>query len=1178
MKPILKTAKKTANPPRGFALIVTLSLLILLTVIAVGLLSLSSISLRAAGRASDQSIARANARLALMLAIGELQKQTGLDTRVTARADILAKTNPPILGAWKSWEGTDHETSGPFAGRPVSPGSDYNSVKARRFLRWLVSGDPAALSNSANLPSTTKSASSVALVGENSVGPAKPELQIHLTPTVLTGGTQKGSFAWWVGGENQKARIPRPYAPKVSDEATWSVLAKTHSVADTQPFGLDKLLTDPSLNDPAALAPGTKAITLKESDLLGTASKVSQDFFHDLSTTSVGLLTNTATGGWRKDLSLVTETWDNSTFPNTALPFFRATPTQDLLFTRPTSTDPTAPKSLPYYWSDYRRGDLGGLAPIYGFPPISSWNHLVRYATLYKDFSPVASNKAVGTDAKGFSIGGGAGGVFDFMHRVRILPVIARVQWIFSHKAKQSPAPAPAGTYDLFLVVAPIVTLWNPYSVRLSVPDNLDISIHGTLPPVITYKVNGAPLPKKIFLQEENTRMDLTTSKGAYQGSATYSLVKGTVPPFAPGETRLFSPGILNYTLTPGYNPLGGQEYLIASALNGTSKISTSMTFDAQYDDAGATGVGMYMDMGMGPAAVLAYRMLYETTFAASTYPQLDESKFPSPSLAAVVIPTPFLSVTFGARMASNTHLPSKGFVQSSPFVNYTAMGLKGTQEPTIRYIYPGVLHNVNSPFEYSFQGLKTNSPYLPEVDASNHGFIVTGYKAADGLSRCVIDELPGRPLNSLPELQNWDARYENPIPPYSFNLVGNSDASPILPANAVVAAAEVSAKGAENLQNDDSYCLNHVLFDDWFFSSIAPEPAGFGNPPSTSTPMSTYSNFLRDPSKPLANRAYKALAQDVSLASQSAASADALAAKNVDVVDTSWKTIASRLEVEGMFNVNSTSVKAWRALLGHARNLKVPYMGGTGNPQLSPDTDYAFSRFSVAGDVETKQFGSSGKFPKNAEYEGYRVFTPGQLDFLAEEIVNQVRLRGPFLSLSEFVNRQLSSGDPALAGAIQTALNKLTLNALNPFGQLQKDLTPDVLGTNIATANPPGGDSGYKFPEAAKGYNIYGLPGWTRQADILRPIAPILSARDDTFTIRAYGDARDSTGTIIRARAFCEATIRRTREYIDPSDDAALIGLSDSSGNVTALKTANKNFGRRFEILSFRWLSKNEI
>ncbi len=532
--------------------------------------------------------------------------------------------------------------------------------------------------------------------------------------------------------------------------------------------------------------------------------------------------------------------------------------------------------------------------------------------------------------------------------------------------------------------------------------------------------------------------------------------------------------------------------------------------------------------------------------------------------------------------MASNTHLPSKGFVQSSPFVNYTAMGLKGSREPTLKYTYPGMLHNVNSPFEYSFHGLFQNDPHLPDADpVTKRGFIMTGFKPTNGLSRCVIAELPLRPLSSLAELQNWDARYENPVPPYCFNLVGNSDATPLIPANKVFNSSEASTKGAENMQHDDSYCLNHILFDDWFFSSIAPAPNGYGKPTSSITAKTTYANFLTDAAAPLPNRSYKPLPQDVSFAAVSAANATSLATRNVDTPSTSWKTIASRLEVEGMFNVNSTSVDAWRALLGHARNQKIPFIAGSGNPDLSAETDYAVSRFSVAGDVESKKPGVSGAFAGSAEYAGYRVFDEGQLDFLAQEIVNQVRLRGPFLSLSEFVNRQLSSGDLALAGAIQTALDRLAASGRNPYKVLQKDTSKEpVAGTpasNYATGNLPG-NTGYVFKEAANGYNLYGIPGWTRQADILRPLAPILSARDDTFTIRAYGDARDATGNVIKARAVCEATIRRSRNFVDLANDAATATISNSSGIVVAMTPVNELFGRRFEVISFRWLSQDEI
>ncbi len=1167
---------------------VTLSLMILLTIVAVGLLSLSSISMRTTGQTSDMATARANARMALLIALGELQKTAGLDTRVTARADLVKDTNPPVLGVWKSWEGTDHSSTG----RPIAPA--YAENKKARFEAWLISG-MSQVDDMDTLPDTKKTAGTVALLGEKSVGTVDPDLrQIHLTPTKISNGRSLGSYAWWVGGENQKARLPRPYAPAADNAATWSVLAKTHSAADTQPFGLDGLLSHPSLTDPAAFSPADKALTIKQSDLLdntaGPTTKISRDFFHDLSTTSSGLLTNTATGGWRKDMSLVAENWNS--LPSGNLPFFRASPKNDLMFTRPES-NPNNPKSILYPWSSYRSASQGNGA-IYSFPAIGSWANLVSYATLYKSGVLGGSTSASSAMTAGYSATKIDGDIYNFIHKVRILPVIARVQWIYSHKAVPSTVPANAGKYDLQLLVTPVVTLWNPYNVRLAATGGLSIRLAGSLPPVISYTVGGTALPKKVTLQDNAITGTTANEARGVKGETIYTFTN--VPAFAPGETRVFSPSGNTLDLVPGYNPGKGMAYpVVDPALKmgfaGTSKITTEAKFDSEFTDAGVSGVGLYLNMDLASAGgtVLAYRMLYEKATAAVAYPSIPVGKFIGNKTIAEVasFPAPFLSVTFGARMASNTHQPSKGFVQSSPFVNYTAMGKKSLAEPTIQFSYPGTTNNVNSPFEFSFQSLPDGpSPYLPEVvSGTNRGFILTGFKSSDGLSRCVIDELPGRPLSSLAELQNWDARYENPVPPYAFNLVGNSDATPLIPSNAVVNSSV--SKGAENLQHDDSYCLNHILFDDWFFSSIAAEPTNFGSPSVSSSARTTYANFLKDPTKPLANRAYKAIPQDVASAAISAANANTLATKNVGVSQTSYKTIASRLEVEGMFNVNSTSVKAWRALLGHARNQKIPYMNNTGNPTLSGETDYAFSRFSVAGDVEAKQSGSSGGVGGGAEFAGYRVFTGAQLDFLAEAIVEQVRLRGPFLSLSEFVNRQLSSGDLALAGAVQTALNKLSDSTQNPFGVLQKDYTPDQLGTNITSETPPGGPSGYVFSKAAvgpkgpgakDGNSMYGMPGWTRQADVLRSLAPILSARDDTFTIRAYGDARDATGNIIKARAVCEATLRRSREYVDPKDSADTIDLSTGAGTVPTKRAVNALFGRRFELVAFRWLSQDEV
>ena len=119
---------------------------------------------------------------------------------------------------------------------------------------------------------------------------------------------------------------------------------------------------------------------------------------------------------------------------------------------------------------------------------------------------------------------------------------------------------------------------------------------------------------------------------------------------------------------------------------------------------------------------------------------------------------------------------------------------------------------------------------------------------------------------------------------------------------------------------------------------------------------------------------------------------------------------------------------------------------------------------------------------------------------------------------------------------------------------------------------------SGYSFAQAAEGFRYFGLPGWTRQADILRPLAPILSARDDTFVIRAYGDARDASGTIVKARAVCEVTVRRSRNFVNPVNDSAFSTLSESGGTLAPKSAENERFGRRFEVVSFRWLAPEDV
>jgi hypothetical protein len=1145
--------KKHPYQPRGFALIVTLSLMILLTVIAIGLLTLSSISLRTSSQGEAMQTARANARMALVLAIGDLQKQLGPDTRISARADMLDPDNGPLLGAWKSWEGTDHDGSG----RPISPGN-YKSEKDKRFLRWLVSGNPTTLATVGGLPDIKAATDRVTLIGENTLGTAadQAKLQVHLEPVLVESRKRKGAYAWWVGGENQKARLPKP-STVANTNADWAAAAQSHSIADPKPFGMESLLTDPE--------PASKAISLKQSDLISqTGSQpASRQHFFDLSTVSTGLLTNTATGGWRKDLSLFTENYDK--LPATGLPMFRLTPDSDGSSGRASQSQIRPAGSLLYPWASYR-GSASN-RPMEQQGAAASWANLKDYALMYRKFNGSGSFSLPSASLAA------AGNTYNYLHTVRAMPVIARVQWVFSYYGRTT-----GSQYTPGILVTPVVTLWNPYNTTLT----------GIGPLHLTLGDQNNPSPLPIVVKYQIGTVAMPDFRSLTTGSANYSMppmaissIKvlkyqiNSVADLKPGATRVYSSSggwqlpSATLALDPGYKTDGGHLFLCKTADSSNDNIYTKGTdkviLSAKYNNASpqkgkqAVGVRLLARQDASDAGSNANEMEYRMSLATSAADPVEHRLADSPILSTISNTAyPFLSMTFGTKVGGNLSspdqvtVPSKGFAQTHPLTSYSATGDMDLAEPTIARDYAGTAHRVNSSLDFNFIKHTALDGLTPNVNvADGHsGYIMTGITPPTGLARSIVAELPVSPLASLGELQNWDMRFGNPVPPFSFNIIGNSDASPLLPSDGV----DNGGNAATNLQHDDSYCANHLLFDDWFFSSIAGGRTGqFGG--NASLLKSCFTEFVKGEA-PLTNRAYHPLVEDSSLAEQSASGADTLYDEKVNQPD-SWRTIASRLEVEGMFNVNSTSVAAWRALLGHARGQQVPYYKANGSISLGPETDHPVSRFTVAGDAEA---GTAGRA---SQFSGYRKLDEKLLDDLAGKIVEQVRKRGPFLSLSEFINRQLSGDkDLALAGAIQSALNELEKNS-----DLYSGIIDAYDAQNKYAAPISGAD--YKFAEAATGSGIYGLPGWTRQADVIRPLAPILSARDDTFTIRTYGDARDANGKIT-ARATCEAVVRRTRDYVDPADNA---DLADPP-----ISAVNQTFGRRYQIVSFRWLTPNEI
>jgi hypothetical protein len=128
----MTVSKRGDAADSGFALVVTLSLMVLLTVIAVGLLSLCAISLRASSQGMLMGQAQANARLAMMLALGEVQKSLGPDRRAGAPASMMLDkpAEPHAAGVWESW--TWDPTKAPTV-------PNYARAKQSLFRGWLVS-------------------------------------------------------------------------------------------------------------------------------------------------------------------------------------------------------------------------------------------------------------------------------------------------------------------------------------------------------------------------------------------------------------------------------------------------------------------------------------------------------------------------------------------------------------------------------------------------------------------------------------------------------------------------------------------------------------------------------------------------------------------------------------------------------------------------------------------------------------------------------------------------------------------------------------------------------------------------------------------------------------------------------------------------------------------------------
>lgn len=1161
----------------GLALIATLVLMVLLVTLMVGMYTQASIEVRSANPQRDQEIARANARLALAMAMGQLQSTMGPDVRVSATAaqldeqpgttQIEGVAHPHWTGVWASARREDDHL--------VTPWKRVNgSLTDQRFtgegdweepIAWLVSSG--STSDRADPRRALPEQEAVELLSarENEGG-----REVRVAAMAVEGGR----IAWWSADESQKAKlnIRNPWHDRSLNPATpddggyWQMLAAADIESELIGVGLQ-------ISEDSKMA----LISRKSVELLDNSSKAwSVAHVHDVTVHSLGLCVNVRDGRLKRDLSA----WQES---NGIIEDLQAE--GEVLVEGLSDSDRMvgAPNErvMELRRLDVTDWKLRESAPRFGV--LRHWSRMGletlftadRHDALFPATaatSPGSTQSAYdGTNAFPVSVTN--------VRKSEVAPVLVEAS-LYYHIAATRSGSVARPRYGLQVLLYPRVALWNPYNVALEVdPTMLMLHINGRKQIQVNYE-NGS---------QENVPLKFgwERSGGAHVGSLFFSLSKVTIPA---GECLFLSPS----DATP-YNGVTLDSNLLTSKQPPSPDRWFSLNLSTSQQ---LSKPESFIEIGSGFQAE-DYRVVWKQLNGASGVKFSDFDRLPQLGLVSCALqygdnmempvqwvdtlPAPVVqpdtqgrlialeppdvrtrdgyrmrwfdehfSNQLGSGSLAGTHHfeiaplanwnPRAPFTLRSPWENVT------DSSPTFFGLYTRDLFDgavaweamQPVPKEFGFSGFPFGPPsespgplVLFDLPRSETGVISLGQ-----LQHLPVSRFAWHPTyaigNSLadPRLEEHTER-TNPEPGkglrnqyngWNRDLIGyatdgrtggsqGNDQWAYYGRWMILGLPE-----SEPVVYDLSYELNHTLWDDFYFSSGDSQRKA---------------KFVEDPhSNPLPNSRMRLLSP-LNDSSSSEELSD-------------FHRSAYHLAVDGAFNVNSTRVEAWKAVLGATRDL-----GGNEKaifPRILNPPSGAWTSTDSPDDA--------------AAWSGYRELDDSEIERLAEAVVGEVKRRGPFLSMSDFINRRLSRDESARMGVLEAAIEKAGINrAFEERWPLRQETLKDYRHRdNIADATR----IDHALMPATR---AWGAAGHLTQADMLQTLGPVMTVRSDTFVIRAYGEST-GIGDQPNARAWCEAVVQRTAEPLNP----------DGSGINPRFPGSERDFGRRFEVVSFRWLSADEI